>query len=186
MQTTCSSCLSPATKPTASATTFFKAPALHNKIKNTMERDSVERGAIQLWPSNIRQDVDSESRRLKQQPQHGAVLCITHLHAYYDGPAFAGVRCSRTPIVVSQKSPCATSFATFAPMSTPQCMPPKLSLRIKSKEQVKNPRHTREQEPYAPDDGGYEADVVSFKLNALRNKLDLLAMAGTEGELVIP
>ena len=65
-------------------------------------------------------------------------------------------------------------------------MPPKLSLRIKSKEHVKNPRHTREQESYAPDDGGYEADVVSLKLNALRNKLDLLATAGTEGELVIP
>ena len=36
---------------------------------------------------------------------------------------------SRTPMVVSQKSPCATSLATFAPMSTPQCMPPRLSLK---------------------------------------------------------
>jgi hypothetical protein len=48
---------------------------------------------------------------------------------------------SRTPMVVSQKSPCATSLATFAPMSTPQCMPPRLSLKKNMNNKVYDTEH---------------------------------------------
>ena len=139
-QCTCSSCFSPATKPTARATTFFRAPALEiikQRRKRRLEKGdftalvrqrqvgySLERWAFEITTAGWAHTAHHEPRRTLLR-QHEQKLR----------------EASRTPMVVSQKSPCATSLATFAPMSTPQCMPPRLSLKKNMSNKIYDTEH---------------------------------------------